>query len=127
MAELSLGANGRYVTLIDDDDYAFVSQWRWQYKLSAKRFKQKVYAKRTVWIKGRKVTLLLSHIILIHRKGLPRPSEDHVADHDNGDSLDNRKHNLGWLTGSDNRKKQIRSPKPKAAKAKYDLENEQGS
>ena len=104
MIELPLGKNGRYTTKIDDEDYAFVSQWCWQYKLSAKRYKQKVYAKRTAQINGRKTTILLSHVILIHCKGEARPSDDHVADHKNDDSLDNCRGNLQWLTTAANRK-----------------------
>jgi hypothetical protein len=102
MAELLLGANMRYTTIIDDEDYPIVSRWCWQYKLSAQRRNQKVYAKRTTRIKGRKVTILLSHFILeLH--GKPRPSDGHDAAHLNDNSLDDRSKNLEWQTQRHNR------------------------
>jgi HNH endonuclease len=101
MAELLLGANGRYTTIIDDKNYPVISRWRWQYKLSAQRRNQKVYAKRTTRIKGRKVTILLSHFVL-KNAGKPRP-HGYDAGHLNGNSLDNREENLEWQTKRRNR------------------------
>ena len=53
-------------------------------------------------------TLLMHRLIITERMGLQRPSDKHFVDHDNGDSLDNRRDNdlgrtqLAWLTNQEN-------------------------
>ena len=102
-----LGANGRYEALVSDEDYEYLTQWKWQYKESAYRYRngcgtKGVYAKRTTTVNGRKITLLMSHVVL-ERMGLPRPDSDFDADHQNDHSLDNQRHNLGWVPSGINR------------------------
>lgn len=106
---LQLGANGQHRTRISPEHVASVTKWRWQYKVSAHKHKKKVYAKRTTRIGGRKVTILLSHFILIECMGVPRPSPLHTADHINDDSLDDTKENLQWLLPSEQVAKQKRT------------------
>lgn len=96
MRKIILGRNQRYSTFVSDEDYAWLVQWRWQYKLSAGRHGRKVYAKRTTTVQGRKVTLLMSHVILEQRMGQPRPGPEYDADHINDDSLLNTRGNLQW-------------------------------
>jgi hypothetical protein len=94
---------------ISDEDYAWLVQWRWQYKVSARKYLRTsgigrgVYAKRTAQINGRKTTLLLSHVILTVRMGLERPGDDFDADHLDGNSLNDQRSNLQWLHRSPNR------------------------
>lgn len=103
MRTLILGANQRFFTKVSDQDYEWLIQWRWQYKQSCRRWKSGVYAKRTTTVEGRKVTLLLSHVILIERLGQPRPGDDFDADHIDGDSLNNQRENLRWMHRKANR------------------------
>lgn len=50
----------------------------------------------------------MHRVIITECMGLKRPSERHFVDHDNGDSLDNRRVNdkgrpqLAWLTNKEN-------------------------
>lgn len=75
------------VALVDDDDFEWLSQWKWCALVTANN----VYAKRSA--KG-----ILMHREIIARHGLPSPSVDHA----NHDGLDNRKANLRACTHSEN-------------------------
>lgn len=82
------------VTLVDDEDYDFLNQWRWQ-------LWRKKYVKRThhFWIKEQKkygsYHLYMHRVIMDALKGL-------VVDHINGNPLDNRKANLRICTNAQN-------------------------
>jgi hypothetical protein len=52
-----------------------------------------VYARRSVREGDRNVTLLMHRLIITERMRLERPSDRHFVDHENGDSLDNRRVN----------------------------------
>lgn len=110
-ATIIIGARTQYVVKVSWEDYDFLLQWRWTYAVSHPRHGGLVYARRSVREGGRNVTILM-HRIIIHRMGLKRPSDKYFVDHDNGDSLDNRRVNdrgrrqLRWLTAQENRANQ---------------------
>ena len=88
-------SNGGFA-LVDDDDYPFLSQWKW------KRHPQG-YASRTSWKPHKWITILMHRLINKTGKGFE-------TDHINGDKLDNRKANLRNVTHSQNeRNKPLRS------------------
>jgi hypothetical protein len=111
-ATIIVGCRTQYVCKVSWEDLDFLMQWPWTYAVSHPRHGGLVYARRSVFDCGRNVTLLMHRIIITERMGLPRPSEFHFTDHENGDSLDNRRENdrglqqLQWLTAKENRAKQ---------------------
>lgn len=107
-----IGARTQYVVKVSPEDYDFLMQWKWTYAVSHPRHGGLVYARRSIRDGGRNVTILMHRVIITERMGLERPSEKHFTDHDNGDSLDNRRVNdraraqLAWLTAKQNMAKQ---------------------
>lgn len=76
------------LTFVDDEDFAFINQWRWAENKGG-------YAQRGSSVNGKKVTVLMHRVIMGAKKG---QSIDHV----NGDGFDNRKVNLRIATQSQN-------------------------
>lgn len=103
MREIALGRS-EYVTLVSDEDYEWVTQWKWCKKQSSRKWKNAIYARRTKYIAGfGKVTLYLAHQILIERMGQQPPGERYEVDHIDGNSLNNTRENLRWLPTKANR------------------------
>lgn len=76
------------VTLVDDEDYEYLIQWKWY----ALKNKATVYAVRTV----RRGVLLYMH------REIMKPLGNDVVDHINFNGLDNQKHNLRTCTSYQN-------------------------
>jgi hypothetical protein len=104
MPTIYLGNRNQYQTEVSDEDYAYLIQWKWNYKISRCRNGRKVYARRGG---GRdKKTgctrpTILMHNVILARMGLPKPSDVHTAEHADRDSLNNRRVNLGWASPSE--------------------------
>ncbi len=75
-------------TLVDDDDFEYLSQWQW--------YVNSGYAARQMYVGAGK-----QHQILMHRVIANTP-EGMFTDHINGNKLDNRKCNLRVVTRSQN-------------------------
>lgn len=90
--------------VVDLEDYDFALQWRWK-AVKSKGRKLKWYAFRTTRCTGgRHVAIWLHKQICLRAHGLP-PSVDHIiTDHQDGQSLNNRRLNLAWATRSQNRR-----------------------
>lgn len=76
--------------IVDDEDFEFLSQWKWYAMKQPKTY----YAARDVKRGGRK-TIWMHRVI----NGTP---DDLLTDHINGDGLDNRRANLRSVTHQDN-------------------------
>jgi len=74
-------------TLVDDDDFIFLSQYKWHYKNG--------YAARAVGPAGRQVRIWMHRVIMLAPDGMD-------VDHINRDPLDNRKNNLRIATRKQN-------------------------
>lgn len=79
------------VALVDDEDFDFLSQWKWYAVLSYNSW----HAWRTVKRKGIKFNLPMHHAII-------PPPDGCEIDHKNRDGLDNRRENLRVCTKRQN-------------------------
>ena len=104
-----LCARQQHQTIVSEEDFAFLVQWRWTLKVSSWKYGRKVYARRCIRLDGAKKTIMLHDVILTELMGEPRPSEHHTADHINGDSLDNTRKNLRWADKSEQSANQRRA------------------
>lgn|SRR3990167_2473874 len=91
MREVLLGGKHRLTALVDDDDHAFLSQWKWTGYYHHKHF----YAERTDYSNGKKK-------IKMHRL-IMKASKGEIIDHADGDGLNNQKANLRFCTRGQNR------------------------
>lgn len=89
MKEIPL-TNGK-IALVDDDDYEWLSQWKWY----SRKHRNSFYAQRSIWENGKIRTLQMHIAIMGKREGLQ-------IDHMNGNGLDNQRHNLRHLTNRQN-------------------------
>lgn len=77
-----------YKTIVDDEDYELITQWKWSYF--------KGYARRTgTLLNGKRKSILLHRLIINAKSG-------EQVDHKNRNKLDNRKENLRIATASQN-------------------------
>ena len=91
MKEIQLTRN--MVTLVDDDMYEELNQFKWY----AGKFRKTFYAVRnSSRVNGN------HHIILMHHKIIGKPPKGFVTDHRDGDGLRNLRYNLRHITGRQN-------------------------
>lgn len=76
-----------YFTVVDDDLYPYLSQWKWHYNAG--------YAGRKEYKAGRQITIPLHRVILNVPKGT-------LVDHQDGDPLNNQRSNLRLSNHSTN-------------------------
>lgn len=95
------------VAIVDDADYEWLSQWKWYARKSRKSF----YAERTVGshLNGNKESIQMHRVVL----GITDPKVQ--GDHEDGDGLNNQRHNLRECTNTQN---QYNKP-PRGATSKY--------
>ena len=94
MKEIKLGKSGK-VTIVDDEDYDYLMQWKW--------FAHRSYATNDFYVcrKSLKKDGIRGKMIMMHRVIMNTPV-GLVVDHINHNTLDNRKSNLRNCTISQN-------------------------
>jgi len=84
-----IGKNkGKYVALVDDEDYDVLNQFKWY----ATKQGNTLYAKRNITVDGKHKKVRM-HCAIMNRKSI---------DHRDGDGLNNQKSNLRFCTRSEN-------------------------
>lgn len=89
--------------LVDDDDFESVSLKSWHLTKN----KNKIYPRCSYWQDGRIVNKRLHNYLLKSREGL-------VIDHINGNTLDNRRENLRYVTQKVNAQNRVKNPSNKS-------------
>jgi hypothetical protein len=103
MREIICGRSRQYITRVSDEDYAFLTQWLWTFAVSHKFNERLIYIRRSISVRDgdgirRNVTILMHRLIVTERMGLVQPTPRHTVHHEDGDSLNNQRGNLGWLS-----------------------------
>ncbi|WP_315759332.1 HNH endonuclease [Bradyrhizobium sp. SZCCHNRI2007] len=97
---IMLSARDNIWCLVDADDYGWLSENVWNVSWGSRTPWQK-YAKRNVG--PDRATLRMHREIMVrHDPRSDRFMAKHPVDHDNGQTLDNRKANLAWVTHRQN-------------------------
>ena len=81
------------VALVDDEDFEYLSQWKWHIE----KVRNNIYAKRTSSRNedGKQSTIRMHRFIMNAKKY-------EIVDHENRNGLDNQKHNLRFCTRNQN-------------------------
>jgi hypothetical protein len=99
-------SNGAYVTVVDDIDFDELSRHKWH---ASPRGDGRCYAQRAIFVDGRWSTILMHRQIMNSPKGK-------MVDHENHNTLDNRRQNLRI---ANNRQNQWNQRKHQDSKSKY--------
>lgn len=94
-----LATNGHTI-LVDADDYPFLNRYTW-YVLKNKAMVG--YARTNIFINGKKITIPMHRLIMGMRTK--------IVDHQNRNTLDNRKQNLRFCSASQNQLNRVRPNK----------------
>lgn len=97
-----------YVALVSDDDYDFLSKWKWQVSNESRRTKWYAirWSQKSEHGEGKRFKIRM-HRVVAERKdflnsGIVVDRSKLVVDHVNADSLDNQRENLEYISQEEN-------------------------
>jgi hypothetical protein len=100
------GANADVECAVDEEDYLFFTRWMWTIKTNkdgTKPYFRRAISRYDVLGKREGADTVYLHIEILTLKVGPPPTRKRcIADHLNGNSLDNRRDNLEWVTKRQN-------------------------
>lgn len=88
------------VAKVDDGDFKWLSQWKWKVKRDRRRGLNWDVLRRKE-VDGKRVDVKMSRLIMNAPKGV-------MVDHEDGDGLDNQRHNLRFANNTQNQHNQRR-------------------
>lgn len=91
---------GKFVALVDDEDYEYLNQFRWNVYYASKTY----YTHMNICKEGRNTTIPMHRLIMNTPKGLE-------VDHIDHNGLNNQKYNLRNCTHADNQMNSVRDRK----------------
>jgi hypothetical protein len=84
---------GKYFTEVDDDDFAYLNQWKWSITSWG-------YVVRTIGLRG------LRKQVRMHREVMKVTNKNYLVDHIDGNTLNNQKSNLRVCNHKENSRNQ---------------------
>lgn len=96
-AECQIWLDDTKYCVVDPIDFEWAKQWRWH--ATANSTGRKFYATRMTRLPGGKQKKIYLHKEILKRAGKKARSVHHtIGDHEDGDSLNDRRGNLSWAT-----------------------------
>lgn len=101
-----------FKALVDDEDYNYLNQWKWQYQQD----KQTGYAKRGVYIGGGRANPKWK-VIMMHKE-IMKADKTQKIDHKDGNGLNNQRENLRHCDSAQNMRNSKKRSVPTSSKHK---------
>lgn len=83
-----------YETIVDDEDYEFLTQWKWHAKVIGRT----VYARRSVTLSTKNINGRFIHSNIYMHRLINQTPANLITDHKDGNGLNNRKENIRSAT-----------------------------
>lgn len=106
------GEYADFTCLVDEEDYLYFTKWMWLPKVDpgGKTYFRRAVSRYNLLGEREGADTVYLHIEICRRhNGEPPTKTRKIADHWNGNSLDNRRQNLRWVTKRENNRNRFGS------------------